>query len=139
MYCSKYDQQSSTWLYGLVFNWMTVKLYDHVIPTYNEIPSSPSQQGGITLTTLVLDEIFFISHDVINDLKNFLKIFESIGSTQIQGNNVSVITKQLHATVISLNEVVALPDETYGDSLWGFTKCSNEDFKAVFQHCLTQK
>ncbi len=33
----------------------------------------------------------------------------------------------------------ALSDETYGDILGGFTKCSNEDFKAVFQHLLTQK
>ena len=55
MFCSKHDQQSSDWLYALVFNSMTVELCDCVIPTYNEIPSS--QQGGITLTKLVLDEI----------------------------------------------------------------------------------
>ncbi len=137
MFCSKHDQQSSDWLYALVFNSMTVELRDRVIPTYNEIPSS--QQGGITLTKLVLDEIFFMSRDVINALKNFLKIFESKGLTRIQGENVSVITKQLHAAVVSLDEVGALPDETYGDILRGFTKCSNEDFKAVFQHLLTQE
>ncbi len=108
-----------------------------VVLTYNEISSS--QQGGITLTKLVLDEIFFMSHNVINALKNFLKIFESKGLTRIQGKNVSVITKQLHAAVVSLDEVGALPDETYGDILQGFTKCSNEDFKAVFQHLLTQE
>ena len=56
---------------------MTVELCDRVIPTFNEIPSS--QQGGITLTKLVLDEIFFMSCNVINALKNFLKIFESKG------------------------------------------------------------
>ncbi len=66
-----------------------------------------------------------------DDLKNLLTTFESKGLTQIQGKNVSVITKQLHATVVSLDEVGALPDETYGDILNGFTKCSNEDFKAV--------
>ncbi len=66
MYCSKHDQQSSNWLYALVFNLMTVELHDHVIPTYNEIPSS--QQRGITLTKLVLDEIFSMSCDVINPL-----------------------------------------------------------------------
>ncbi len=97
-----------------------------------------SQQGRITLTKLVLDEIFFMSCDVINALKNFLKIFESKGLSHIQGKNVSVITKQLNAAVVSLDEVGALPDETYGDILRGFTNCSNEDFKAVFQHLLTQ-
>ncbi len=94
---------------------MTVKLSDCVIPTYNDIPSS--QQGRITLTKLVLDEIFFMSRNIINALKNFLKIFESKGLTQIQGKNVSVITKQLHAAVVSLDEVGALPDETYEDIL----------------------
>ncbi len=45
------------------------------------------------------------------------KIFESKGLTQIHGENVSVITKQLHATVVSLEKVGTLPDETYGDIL----------------------
>ncbi len=54
-----------------------------------------------------MDEIFFMSCNVINALKNFLKIFESKGLTQIQGKNVSLITKQLHATVVSLDEVGA--------------------------------
>ncbi len=116
MFCSKHDQQNSNWLYALVFNLMTIKLCDSVIPTfYNEITSS--QQGGITLTKLVLDEIFFMSCDVINALKNFLKIFESKGLTHIQGKNVSVITKQLHAAVVSLDEVGTLLRETYGDIL----------------------
>ncbi len=79
-----------------------------------------------------------MSCDIINALKNFLKIFESKGLTCIQGKNVSVVTKQLHATVVSLDEAGALPDETYGNILQGFTKCSNEDFKAVFQHHLAQ-
>ena len=70
MYCSKLDQQSSNWLYALVFNSLTFKLHGCVIPTYNEIPSS--QQGGITLTKLVLVEIFFVSCNIINALKNFL-------------------------------------------------------------------
>ncbi len=75
MFCSKHDQQSSNWLYALVFNSMTVELHDRVIPTYNEIPSS--QQCGNTLTMLVLDEIFFTFCDVINALKIFLKILRA--------------------------------------------------------------
>ncbi len=102
---------------------MMVGLCDHVIPTYNEICFS--QQGGITLTKLLLGEIFFTSWNIINALKNFIKI--------------SVITKLFHATVVSLDEVDALPDEAFGNILWGFTKCSNENFKAFFQHLLTQE
>ncbi len=49
-----------------------------------------------------------------------------------------MITKQLPTTVVSLNEVDAFPDETYGEILHGFTKYSNNDFKAVFQNLLTQ-
>ncbi len=90
------------------------------------------------MTKLDFDEIFFIFYDIINALKNFLKIFESKGLTQIQAKNISVTTKQLHAAMVSLDEVGALPDETYGNVLQGFTKCSNEDFKAVFQHLLIQ-
>ncbi len=94
---------------------MTVQLCDWVIPTYNEIPSS--QQGGITLTKLVLDEIFFMSRNIINALKNFHGTFESNGLTCIQGKNASVITKQLHAVVVSLDEVGALPIEILEISL----------------------
>ncbi len=83
----KNDQQSIDGLYALVFNSMTNELCDSVIPTYNEIRSS--QQGGIALTKLVLDEIFCMSHNIINTLKNFLKIFERKGLTQIQSKNVS--------------------------------------------------
>ncbi len=50
-----------------------------------------------------------------------------------------MITKKLHAAVVSLDEVGTLHNENYGDILQGFTKCSNEDFKAVFQHLLTQE
>ncbi len=68
------------------------------------------QQDMITLTKLVMDKIF---HGLlINTLKNFLKIFESKGLTWIQGKNVSVITKQMHAAVVSLDEVNALSVES---------------------------
>ncbi len=50
-----------------------------------------------------------------------------------------MITNQLHATVVSLDEVGALPDENYGDIHCDLTKCSNEDFKTVFWHLLTQE
>ncbi len=57
--------------------------------------------------------------------------------------NLDLQKKYLHdhhvvdAAVVSLYEVGALPDETYGDILHGYTKCRNEDFKAVFQHLVS--
>lgn len=46
-------------------------------------------------------------------LKNFLKIIESKGLTQLQGKYVSVIKKPLRAAEVSLDEIGNLPDETY--------------------------
>ncbi len=77
----EHDWQSSNWTYASVFNPMTNKLCDHVIPTYNAIWFC--QWGRITLTNLVLGETFFMHHNIINTLKNFLKIFESKGLTFI--------------------------------------------------------
>ncbi len=45
----------------------------------------------------------------------------------------------VHAVVNSLDEVGTVPDETFGDILCGFTKCSKEDLKTAFQHLLTQE
>ncbi len=73
MYCSKHDQQSNNWLYALVFNSISIELFDCVIPTYNEICSS--QQGKTILTNLILYEIFFMSCNIMKYLKIFLKIF----------------------------------------------------------------
>ncbi len=75
---------------------------------------------------------------IINAVNNFLKTFKSKVLTEIQDKNIYVITKQLYASVVSLYEVGAFPDETYGE-IQGFTKCSTEDFKTVFQHLLLQE
>ncbi len=129
MYCSKHDQKSSNWLYVLVFNMMTVKLHDCVIPTNNEICSS--QQDWITPIKLVLDRLF--TCNVINALKNFLKINESKCLTHNQGKNISVITKQLHAAVVSLDEVNTFPDEamevSFMDLLRAVLKTSRQSFR----------
>ncbi len=98
----------------MVFNLMTIEPCDHIIPIYNEICSY--QQARITLIKLILDEILFVSKDIINVLYNFLNIFESRGLIHILCDSVSVITKQLHADVVSLNEIGTFPDETYGDN-----------------------
>ncbi len=80
-----------------------------------------------------------MSGDFIKTFKNFLKIFESKGLSHIQGEDMSITTKQLCAPMVSLDDIGALPDETYGDILQGFAKRSNENFKAVNQHLPIQK
>ncbi len=54
---------------------MTFKLCDHVIPIYNK--NCSSKLGMITLTKLVLDEIFYMYCNVINELKNYPEIFRA--------------------------------------------------------------
>ncbi len=60
---------------------MTVKLCENVIPIYNEICSSHQGEmtltklGEMTLTKLVLDDN--TSCNIINTIKNFLKIFRA--------------------------------------------------------------
>ncbi len=41
--------------------------------------------------------------------------------------------------MVSLDEVGTLPNRIYGDILHCFNKCNNGDFKAFFQHLLTQE
>ncbi len=76
MYCSNHGQERSSCLYCLVFNLMTSKLCDCVIPTYNEFSSW--QQGGFSYQ---MDPgwNFLTSCDTIKTLKNFLNIFVSKG------------------------------------------------------------
>ncbi len=80
----------------------------------------------------------FMSCDIINTLKYFLEIFESKNLTCVQGKNISVMPKQLNTSLFRLDEGGVLHDETYG-CIDGYTKCSFEDFNAVFWHLLTQE
>ncbi len=94
VYFSKHDQQNNNEIFALVFSLMYVKRCDHIALTYNEIIFC--QWGGITLTQSVLDEIIAMSCNIINELKNFLKIFESKGLTQIQiKNNLLHLSKRV--------------------------------------------
>ncbi len=48
------------------------------------------------------------------------------------------ISYMLPCALVGLDETGFVCDEIYEDIPHGFTKCSNEDFKAVFKHLLTQ-
>ncbi len=73
----KHDQQTSNWLYALVFNLKTIKLCNRVSATFNEICSS--HKGRITLTKIVLDEIFCVLQ-FHQCTQNFCKDFWEQGS-----------------------------------------------------------
>ncbi len=135
IYCSKHDQQSSNRLYALVFDSMTVKLCDSVLPTYNEI--CLSQRDGITRTKLVLDEIFFVSCNIINTLKNFLKIFR--GRVSPRSNAKMYPWLPSSYMPLWLVWMKLAPCKTYGDILCDSIKCSIKDCKAGFQYLLTQE
>ncbi len=95
MYFSKYDQQRSNQLYALLCNVnFVIMLFP---PTMRSVLVS-------MMGLLVLDEIFLYLA-MSSMLQEFPQVFESKSSTHIQGKNISVITKQLYADVVSLDEV----------------------------------
>lgn len=91
-----------------VLNLMTDQMYYYATPTCN------CQLVQINLTILFLNKISFISLDAISMLRNFLEIFDKNGLIYIQRKDFSLITKELHAMLISLDENGTLLDETYG-------------------------
>ena len=97
------------------------------------------KKGGATYLYLILKEMFKMSRDVVNALKTFLQNFSEKGFSRHPGENVSIMTKQLRAVCISLDEVGALPGETPLDILQGLSICSNSEFKAVYQHQVTEE
>ncbi len=76
-----------------------------------------------------------MSCDFIKDLKNFLKTFER---KVIQGKNVPLITKQLHAAVVGLDEGLMRPVEIFFVFLpSAILKTSRQSSHTlVFSHCI---
>ena len=91
------------------------------------------EQGGAVCLFLILSKMFQMTTDVFTALKSTFVDFWEKGLSKIQGENVSVITKQLEAVAISLHEVVSLPEEAPLDVLKGLSICSCDDFKATFE------
>ena len=60
---------------------------------------------------LILSEITQTTMDVVTALKMTFTSFKERGISKIQGNNASLITNQLEAFELSLNEVDSLLEE----------------------------
>jgi hypothetical protein len=126
------NRQSSSWLFDFLYNSSTAELRERVQPAYEAL--RPLQQGGIVYLYLLLTEMFQLTRDVVQALKDFIKNFTLYGVSKIQGENISIVTKQLRAVCVRLDDIGALPEETPQDILKGLTVCSVQVFKDVFQH-----
>ncbi len=78
MHCSFHQNKGLTNSTAYQTQWLS-NIVTNFFPPYNEI--FYCQQGGIALTQLVLDEIFSMLCDFVNELKHFLKAFETKGLT----------------------------------------------------------
>jgi len=136
-YGSDADQQSSRWLYDLIYESCNTELQTLLQKKYELLPNG--DRGGIVLLKLALDELMFMSRDVVIALRKYLKLFETKGLTRVKGESVLVVATELVAVCTRLNDVNQLPDETVIDVLTGLTKCSTEEFQDLFKHILNEE
>jgi hypothetical protein len=91
------------------------------------------EQGGITFLKIALDEMFRMSNMVVMMLQKYLKQFAQEGIAKVPNEDVWVCTEQLNAVCACLSEVDALPQETTGFILEGFTCCSVVKFWDIYK------
>ena len=82
---------------------------------------------------LILSEITQTTMDVVTALKMTFTSFKERGISKIQGNNASLITNQLEAFELSLNEVDSLLEEAQLYILKIFSIFSCHDLRKTFQ------
>ncbi len=124
------NHQSSQWLQTFLYNSSTQELQVCVNVSYNTL--EPVQQGGMVYFYLILKEMFQMTTYFVTTLKSTFTTFRKEGLVQILNENVSIVTCQLEAIAVSLNEVGALPDEAQLDILEGLSICSCAPFKETF-------
>ena len=84
--CNEHDQVRSILSQSSFCTSAAVELSERVDSKYKDLPSY--YKGGIAYLFLQLKTIFFMSHDMINALRRYLKLFESNGLCRIFGMNV---------------------------------------------------
>ncbi len=129
--------QTSQWLQTFLYNSCTVELRSCVDVTYDTLEAV--ERGGVVYFYLILVEMFQMTTDVVTALKSTFTNFRKEGLLKIPHENVSVISRQLEAMAVSLNEVGALPDKAPLDTLEGLSICSCAPFKETFSFQLTEE
>ncbi len=81
------------------------------------LPLIKSMLASKTGKRWFLNQMVLSCCDIINQIQNFIKILQSRDLTPIQHNIISIVTKHLHTTVFSLDEVDTFPYEAYDNFL----------------------
>jgi hypothetical protein len=89
------------------------------------------EQGGITYLKIALDEKFTMSNMVIMLLHKYLKQFAQEGVAKVPNEDVQICSEKIAAMCAHLAKFDALPEETPGYILEGFTWCMVVEFKDI--------
>ena len=88
---------------------------------------------------IALDEMFYVTQDVVTALQDWLKTTAQDGLTKIPGENVAVLTAQIDAVCERLAENKKLTGKTPVLVLTAFTKCSVKQFTGPFELILNSE
>ena len=121
------DLASADWMKKLLTNSCEPELLKRIDDAYADI-KDPLEKGGIVYFKIALDEMFFMSDDVISALQDWLKVFAKEGLTKTVGENVAICTEECLAVAERLNEVNQLPTAAPLHLLEGLTQCSVGEF-----------
>ena len=105
------DATSSEWLCSFAYNSSIEELSSQVNNVYSTFDEEVSQ-GGIMIVKIILNHMFFMSNDVVIELKTFLEKFANNGLATIQCENVVFSIKHILTVCGRLIEVQKIPTET---------------------------
>lgn len=123
------DLTSMEWVKEFLTNSCDINLVKRIDEKYDCL--AEYEQGGITFLKIALDEMFTMSNMVVMSLQKYLKQFAQEGIAKVPNEDVRVCAEQLNAVCARLAEVDALPQETTGFILEGFTRCSVVEFRDI--------
>ena len=125
------------WMKDLLVNSSEAALTQRVDEKYQALDSL--ERGGITYLKLLLDEMFFMTNDVVSALQMFINTFADVGLTKTVGENVAEATAQVKAVCERLSEVNQLPQEAPTFFLQGLKTFSVPEFTGPFILILNQE
>ena len=89
------DLTSAMWVKELMMNSSETALIQRVDEKFEK--RDLMEQGVITYMKIDLNEMFYMTQDIVTALQDWLKTTSQHGLTKIPGENVSVITAQINA------------------------------------------
>ena len=132
---SEEDLTSMEWVKEFLTNSCDINLVKRIDEKFDRL--FEYEQGGITYVKIALDEMFTMSGMVVLSLQKYLKQFAQDGVAKVPNEDVRICAEQIVAVSARLAEVDALPHESAGQILEGFTRCSVPDFRDMHKMLIT--